>query len=126
VVVFHPPLPNSFERDFIKRVIGVPGDHVQVRDGRVFVNGRELQEQYLRSTQTFCGGQWCDITLGPDEYYVMGDNRTNSSDSRLWGPVPGQNIIGKTLLIYLPFDDFGPAPNQKPGVAVASGGTSSR
>jgi signal peptidase I len=120
VVVFHPPLPNSFERDFIKRVIGLPGDHVQVRDGRVFVNGQELQEQYLRNVQTFCGGQWCDITLGEDEFYVMGDNRTNSSDSRLWGPVPAKNVIGKTWLIYLPFGDFGPAPNQKPGTAAAS------
>lgn len=126
VVVFHPPLPNSFERDFIKRVIGLPGDHVQVRDGRVFVNGQELVEPYLRNVQTFCGGQWCDVTLGPDEYYVMGDNRTNSSDSRLWGPVHGDKIIGKTWLIYLPFGDFGPAPNQKPTVAAAPTGAQPR
>lgn len=120
VVVFQPPLPNSFDRDFIKRVIGLPGDRVQVRDGHVYINGQELQEQYLRNVQTFCGGQWCDITLGENEYYVMGDNRTNSSDSRLWGPVRGNKIIGKTWLIYLPFRDFGPAPNQAPGVAAAS------
>jgi signal peptidase I len=126
VVVFHPPLPNSFDRDFIKRVIGLPGDHVQVRDGRVFVNGQELQEQYLRSAQTFCGGQWCDVTLGEDEYYMMGDNRTNSSDSRLWGPVRGNRIIGKTWLIYLPFGDFGPAPNQAPGAAASGNGSPPR
>lgn len=121
VIVFHPPLPNSYNRDFIKRVIGLPGDHVQVRDGRVFVNGQELQESYLHNVQTFCGGQWCDLQLGPTDYFVMGDNRTNSSDSRLWGPVPSSNIIGKTWLIYLPVGDFGLAPNQKPGtVAVAA------
>jgi signal peptidase I len=125
VVVFHPPLPNSFERDFIKRVIGLPGDHVQVKDGKVMVNGQELVEPYLRNVQTFCGGQWCDVVLGPNEYFVMGDNRTNSSDSRLWGPVPSENIIGKTWLIYLPFGDFGPAPNQKPS-AVAAAGTAPR
>ncbi len=120
VIVFHPPLPNSYDRDFIKRVIGLPGDHVQVKDGRVSVNGRELIETYLRNVQTFCGGQWCDLQLGPHEYFVMGDNRTNSSDSRLWGPVPAGNVIGKSMLVYLPLDDFGPAPNQAPLMAEAS------
>ena len=123
VIVFHPPLPGSYDRDFIKRVIGLPGDHVQVKDGRVIVNGQELREPYLRSTQTFCGGNWCDVQLGADEYFVMGDNRPNSSDSRLWGPVRGKNIIGKTWLIYLPIDHFGPAPNQTPGMVAASGGS---
>ena len=120
VIVFHPPLPGSYDRDFIKRVIGLPGDHVQVKDGRVLVNGQELREPYLRSAQTFCGGQWCDVHLGVDEYFVMGDNRPNSSDSRLWGPVSGGNIIGKTWLIYLPVDQFGPAPNQAPGMLEAT------
>ena len=114
VIVFHPPLPNSTERDFIKRVIGLPGEHVQVRDGRVTINGRELEEPYLHNVQTFCGGQWCDVTLGGDQYFVMGDNRTNSSDSRLWGPIHEDEIIGKAWYIYLPKDDFGPAPNQAP------------
>jgi signal peptidase I len=116
VIVFHPPLPNAYDNDFIKRVIGLPGDHVQVKDGHVYVNGEELRETYLHNVQTFCGGQFCDMHLGPDQYYVMGDNRTNSSDSRLWGPVPGGNIIGKTWWIYLPIGDFGPAPNQTPAL----------
>jgi signal peptidase I len=120
VVVFHPPLPSvlgSGERDFIKRVIGLPGEHVLIRDGRVYIDGQELVEPYLRSAQTHCGGQWCDVVLGPDEYFVMGDNRGNSSDSRLWGPVRGDKIIGKAWFVYLPFDDFGPAPNQQPVLA---------
>lgn len=122
VVVFHPPLPNSDKRDFIKRVIGMPGDHVQVREGTISINGHELNEPYLKNVQTFCGGQWCDVRLGPDEYFVMGDNRANSSDSRLWGPVSGSRIIGKTWLIYLPRSDFGPAPNQAPILLPASAG----
>ncbi|MFN8559367.1 MAG: signal peptidase I [Dehalococcoidia bacterium] len=126
VVVFHPPLPGSAERDFIKRVMGLPGDHVQVRDNRVFVNGLEVQEPYLGGTPTYCGGQWCDVRLGDDEYYVMGDNRTNSSDSRLWGPIHADKIIGKTWLIYLPASDFGPAPNQAPNLVEPAADTAPR
>ena len=122
VIVFHPPLPNSDDRDFIKRVIGLPGDTVKVQNGKVSVNGQELGEPYLRNTQTFCGGQWCDLTLGPDQYFVMGDNRTNSSDSRLWGPIRREAIIGKSWWIYLPRADFGPAPNQRPELGPAPAG----
>ncbi len=119
VIVFHPPLPElpnqGGERDFIKRVIGIPGDHVVIKDGKITVNGQELQEPYLKNAvQTFCGGQYCDAQLQQNQYFVMGDNRTNSSDSRLWGPVSGEKIIGKAWFVYLPFDDFGPAPNGTP------------
>jgi signal peptidase I len=120
VVVFEPPIAPGGERDFIKRVIGEPGDHVEIRDGRVLVNGHLLEEDYLPPIQTTCFGQYCDVTLGPDEYFVLGDNRPNSSDSRYWGPVNGGNIIGKALLIYLPFSDFGPAPNGAPTLAAST------
>ena len=123
VIVFRPPLPNSADRDFIKRVIGLPGDRVQVKDGKVFVNDQQLAETYLRPLQTACGGQWCDVRLGANEYYVMGDNRGNSSDSRIWGPVQADKIIGKTWLIYLPLSDFGRAPNQAPGTVAAASAT---
>jgi signal peptidase I len=107
VVVFDPPFAGG--DDLIKRVIGVPGDRVQVRDGRVFVNGRALAEPYLLGTDTPCAGRWCDVTLGPDEYFVMGDNRINSSESRFFGPVKGHAIIGKAWLVVHPFSEFGPA-----------------
>ena len=108
VIVFHPPAVSR--DDFIKRVIGSPGDHVVVKDGRVWVNGALLEEPYLPAAQTTCFGRWCDVTLGADEYFVMGDNRANSSDSRSWGPVQRDRIVGKTWLLYYPFSDFGFAP----------------
>ncbi len=107
VIVFAPPVGGG--DDLIKRVIGVPGDHVRIAGGQVYINGRRLHEPYLRGADTACLGPWCDLILGADEYYVMGDNRAGSSDSRLWGPVLAGKIIGKAWLIYRPLADFGPA-----------------
>jgi signal peptidase I len=104
VVVLRAPSGGD---DLIKRVVGVPGDRISVLNGRVLVNGRALAEPYLRSPQTICASRWCDVTLGPDEYYVLGDNRAQSSDSRLFGPVGGDRIIGKAWLIFSPLHDIG-------------------
>lgn len=108
VIVFRPPFRS--EDDLIKRVIGVPGDRVTIRGGSVFVNGVEQGEPYAAGQRTACSGRWCDIVLGPGEYYVMGDNRANSSDSRLWGPVREEKVVGKAWLIFKPLSDFGRAP----------------
>lgn len=105
VVVFTPPAGG--DENLIKRVIAGPGDHLRIAGGQVYVNGRRLDEPYVRGAATACAGPWCDLTLGEDEYYVMGDNRSRSSDSRLWGPVPAGKIIGKAWLIYRPLADFG-------------------
>lgn len=84
--------------DLIKRVIGLPGDKVTVRNGQVRVNGQILDEPYIADAPTY-DGDW----QVPDGYlFVMGDNRNDSSDSHVWGPLPLQNVIGKALLIYWP------------------------
>lgn len=107
VIVFKAP-PDP-EKDFIKRVIGLPGDTVMVKDGDVYVNGQLYDESsYLNpSVKTFGGTFLRDndtITVPTDNYFVMGDNRPYSSDSREWGFVPAQNVIGKSFFIYWPIN----------------------
>lgn len=100
VVVFHaPPEPGE---DFIKRVIGAPGDQVIIQDGQVFVNDELLQEGYIASSPDY-NGSW-DVPL--DAVFVLGDNRNSSSDSHTWGYVPLKNIVGKALLVYWPVSDM--------------------
>lgn len=111
VVVFTPPAPGE-DKPYIKRVIGVPGDEVEVRDGQVFVNGTALDEEYIGDRESNCPGTWeyCNttVTIPEGTVYVMGDNRTNSEDSRYFGPVPEDNIIGKAWIVYWPVDTWGP------------------
>ena len=84
--------------DLIKRVIGLPGDKVLIRGGRVIVNGQTLDEPYIAAAPNY-DGEW----LVPSGYlFVLGDNRNDSSDSHVWGYLPIQNVIGKALLIYWP------------------------
>lgn len=96
VIVFAPPSNPS--RDYIKRVIGIPGDMVEMRQGRVSVNGRPLTEPYMLPA----GGNWGPQRVGAGEFFVMGDNRGSSSDSRFFGMLPRKNIIGKAWLSYWP------------------------
>ncbi len=100
VVVFrYPQDPDTF---YIKRIIGLPGDRVQIKGGEVFVNSQKFSENYLvLDIRTFGGS---DLVLAADEYFVMGDNRDNSSDSRSWGPLKRQFIIGLARLRLFPFD----------------------
>lgn len=94
----------------IKRVIGLPGETVDIRDGRVYINGEPLPEPYLDAgVQTFTNPQLSvnHCELGDDEYFVLGDNRGGSSDSRRYGAVPKDHIIGKLLFRFYPFSDFG-------------------
>jgi signal peptidase I len=105
VVVFRAPLDP--DKDFIKRVIGLPGDLVMVKNGEVYINDSPLDETaYLRrSVPTYPGNFLKDgvaVTVPSDRYIVMGDNRPNSSDSREWGFVPKDLIIGKSMLVYWP------------------------
>lgn len=112
VVVFR--FPHDPSRDFIKRVIGLPGETVAIRDGKVFINGRPLQEPYIRGPIVYTYGP---VTLGPEEYFVLGDNRNASNDSHNWGTLPRSAIIGKAWLIYWPPQRWGVIANPFEGAA---------
>ena len=111
IVVFWPP--SDSERPFIKRVIGLPGERVEIGDGRVVVDGRALTEPYIRGLITY---QASPIDVPPGQYYVLGDNRNNSSDSHLFGVLPGDQIIGQAWLSYWPSELWGlvPTPRYEP------------
>jgi signal peptidase I len=105
IVVFH--YPNDPDEDYIKRVIGLPGDLVEIRDTRVYVNGEMLDEPYINEP---CDAGRCRDNrwqLDDDEYFVMGDNRNHSSDSRAFGPVNVRFIVGEALIRYFPVSDWG-------------------
>ena len=99
IIIFHaPPEPGE---DFIKRVIGAPGDRVLIKQGRVYVNDIQLEENYIADVPIY-NGQW-DVPA--DKLFVLGDNRNSSSDSHVWGFVPLENVVGKALLIYWPLTE---------------------
>jgi len=107
IVVFTPPGGSTGATPFIKRVIGLPGDVVDLRNGHVFINDQEISEPYVFPGQTTepLSGQdhW---VVPPDMLFVMGDHRENSSDSRVFGPVPLGNVIGRAWLRYWPLSAF--------------------
>lgn len=94
--------PGETQERFIKRIIGLPGETININGGKVYVNSKQLNEPYLASTVVTAPD--LTLTLPNDQYFVMGDNRTVSSDSRAWGPVPKSFIIGKVgpRLVSLP------------------------
>jgi signal peptidase I len=103
VIVFHPPSDPG--QVYVKRVIGVPGDHISVTASAVIVNGHTLREPYIATLDPSApenASVLPGIKLGPNQYFVMGDNRQNSIDSRLFGYVPRANIIGKAEFTYWP------------------------
>ncbi|MBJ7472892.1 MAG: signal peptidase I [Solirubrobacteraceae bacterium] len=100
------PLRGETPISFVKRVVGVPGDRIEVKGGHVVRNGRLLSEPFAED----CDGEICNLaefTVPPDAYFVMGDNRDDSSDSRYWGPVPREQIIGRVFGSYWPPSRFG-------------------
>lgn len=101
IIVFHYPV--NPDKDFVKRVVGLPGETVAVRDGTVYVDGVRLEEPYLERRDR---SNARPLVLGDGEYYVIGDNRPNSNDSRAWGAVPEENIVGRVMLVYWPWDDI--------------------
>ncbi len=103
VVVFYPDAQRQQE-PLIKRVVGLPGETVAVHDGAVYVNDQRQDEPYIAGLTTSCYAPCGPLTLGPDEYFMLGDNRPNSRDSRAFGPVPLAQIIGRVVLRYWPLD----------------------
>jgi signal peptidase I len=103
VVVFF-KTPTHDEDALIKRAIGLPGDTIELRDGAVLINGQYLAEPYVNGAPTLCGNYCRPFTLGPDEYFLMGDNRANSLDSRSFGPIPAGQLVGRVVLRYWPLE----------------------
>jgi signal peptidase I len=99
IVVFHPPVPAG--SPYIKRVIALPGETIEIRDGAVYIDGELLLENYLHGAGTLCRAH-CALTVPDDAVFVMGDNRANSSDSRDFGPVAIDSIIGEALFSLWP------------------------
>ncbi len=108
VIVFR--YPYNPRRDYIKRVIGLPGETVSIRNGVVYINGHRLVENFRYHHAHYNAGP---VKLGPHEYYVLGDNRPFSSDSHEWGPLQDRYIIGKALLSYWPPKYVGIVPHYR-------------
>jgi signal peptidase I len=96
IIVFH--FPRDPKEEYIKRVIGLPGDEVEVKNNAVYVNGQYLDESYLKVTTNYAG-TW---RVPEGQLFVLGDNRNNSSDSHDWGTVPMNYVVGKAILVYWP------------------------
>jgi signal peptidase I len=100
VVIFHNP--NFLEEDYIKRLIGKPGDTVKAEGGIIYINGNPLSEPYIAQPPYYMG-EWI---VPEGSVFVLGDNRNSSSDSHSWGFVPIEDLVGKALIVYWPIDSL--------------------
>jgi len=106
IIVFHSP--QNQDQDIIKRVIATPGETVEIREGKVYINGSPLDEPYI-AEEPYYNLQPQDVP--EDSYFVLGDNRNHSSDSHVWGVVPEGNIVGKAWICYWPPSEWQSVPN---------------
>jgi signal peptidase I len=111
VVVFD--FPRNITQEYIKRIIGLPGEEIKIEDGQVYVNGEALVEPYLK-LEPYYEGEW---QVQDNELFVLGDNRNNSSDSHNWGMVPMENVVGEALLVYWPPSSWGVLSGTNPVLA---------
>ena len=106
VIIFKAPRNEDY--DYIKRIIGLPGEIIMIRNGKAYINNNLLAEPYIPVDYQTFGGSFAEegqaVLVPEDQYFVMGDNRSHSSDSRDWGTVPRANIIGKAWLRYWPLN----------------------
>ena len=109
ILVFNSMVPSEAERGvmLIKRVVGLPGETVEIRDANVFIDGVSLSEPYIKEACMLMRCMDNHWTLGADEYFMMGDNRNNSRDSRRFGPVPLPKIVGQVIFRYWPLGAIG-------------------
>jgi signal peptidase I len=105
VIIFNPPVESDVP--YIKRLIGLPGDTVEIKDGTVSINGTPINEPYILQEPPQNNKDYGPRVLSDDEYFVLGDNRNNSSDSRSWGPIKRNDIIGKAWFTYWPPSKWG-------------------
>ena len=121
IIVFRAPLPGN--PDYIKRLIGLPGDQLEVREGVVYINDKKLEEPY-RAAPPNPLDNYGPVTVPKGEYFMMGDNRDDSYDSRYWGFVPNSNIIGTPVMVYMsinaPEDAWDPGHARERMVTYAS------
>ncbi len=103
IIIFKYPL--DMHKDFVKRLIAVPGDEVKIKEGEIFIDGKVVKNPLIDDRYYYDAGLYGSefpAKIPPDSYYVLGDNSINSKDSRYWGFVPGKNLVGKPLFIYWP------------------------
>lgn len=100
IVVFHSPFAKE---SYVKRVIGLPGEELEIRNGIVFINGEKVEERYLQAETK---GYFGPVQIAYGEIFVMGDNRSNSMDSREFGPILLNSVIGKATMVYWPIKDY--------------------
>lgn len=109
VIVFEPP--NRPGEDYVKRIIGLPGETVEVRQGQVLINGEPLAEPFQPNPGSYTARP---VVVPPDNVFVLGDNRNNSNDSHNWGPLPIEKIVGRAWISYWPPNEWGVIPRDKP------------
>ena len=115
VVIFK--APRNPDLDYIKRIIGLPGEKVKIENGNVFINGSKLEEDYLSDDIVISGGLYLpkgkEVEIPENSLFVLGDNRSHSSDSREWGPISTGDIVGRAFLRYWPPKQVGILPKAK-------------
>ena len=106
IIVFHSP--QNHKEEYLKRIIGLPGDSIEIKEGTVYINGTRLDEPYIKDTP---GYTYRNEAIPEDTYFVLGDNRNNSNDSHNDWFVPRHDIVGKVVFSVWPPPEWGPAPN---------------